>query len=197
MDDKDQTKWERFLNPMVLRENLIVASIYIAAYEVLKNSIIGRIRDFYTTGFDQAGMLVDPKYEKDVLARNRSPVYASLLWLRESGGIEDADIANFDQIRQCRNEIVHEITSLLWQGLKADWATRFTDMVNLLSKIERWWIVNVEIPINSDFGGEEIDEDAIIPGPIMGLRLLIDIALGAEEESRRYFDEFIRRTRGT
>ena len=43
MDNDSQAKWERFLDPEVLRPNLILASVYIAAFEVLKNSIIDRL----------------------------------------------------------------------------------------------------------------------------------------------------------
>lgn len=43
MDNNNQTKWERFPDPEVLRPNLILASVYIAAFEILKNSIIERL----------------------------------------------------------------------------------------------------------------------------------------------------------
>ena len=66
------------------------------------------------------------------------------------------------------------------------------NIIELLCKIEKWWILNVEIPTNPDFDGKEIDEDGIVPGPIMTLRLLPDIALGSEEESNFYYKEFIK-----
>ena len=47
---------------------------------------------------------------------------------------------------------------------------------------------------NPDFDGEEVDEKGIIPGVIIGLRVMMDIALGSDEESKRYLDEFIKRT---
>lgn len=76
---------------------------------------------------------------------------------------------------------------------KIDPIPLFSPMVDLLHKIEKWWIVNVEIPTDPDLVGKEIDEDAIIPGPIMTLRLLVDIALGTEEESEFFYKEFKRR----
>jgi hypothetical protein len=63
-----------------------------------------------------------------------------------------------------------------------------------LEKIERWWILNVEIPTDPDFDGGEVDEKGIVPGVLIGLRLMMDIALGSNEESRFYFDEFIKGT---
>ncbi len=38
---------EEFLNPEIMRERLISASIYIAAFESLKETIIEKIRFYY------------------------------------------------------------------------------------------------------------------------------------------------------
>ena len=34
----------------------------------------------------------------------------------------------------------------------------------------------------------------ILPGPVMGLQMLFDVALGSEERSRFYYDEFRKRS---
>ena len=61
MDAKVQPSWEDFLNPDVVRPVLISASIYIAGFEALKDAIIGRIRDFFSYGFDESGDKISPK----------------------------------------------------------------------------------------------------------------------------------------
>jgi hypothetical protein len=63
-------------------------------------------------------------------------------------------------------------------------------MVALLHKIERWWIVNVDAVY-------EVDERAVVGGRSIELKLLTEIALGSEEESRKYLDEYIRLIRPT
>ena len=60
MDPKIRRSWEEFLNPDVMRPHLIAASIYIAGFEALKDSVVGRIRDFFWTGFDESGDKIDP-----------------------------------------------------------------------------------------------------------------------------------------
>jgi hypothetical protein len=200
MDETVRNSWENFLNPDILRPNLIIAALYIAAFELLKSTIVERIRDFYTTGFDKSiqkdgGWLVDPKYQSQVLSRNRSPVYASLEWLKESQAVDDQDIAAFERVKECRNDVTHRITQVLSGGLPTDLPDRFGDILALVDKIGRWWVVNVEIPTNPDFDGQEIDEEGIVPGATMGLRLLLDIALGSEDRSRFYINEFLKRTR--
>src|SRR5215211_8958883 len=116
MDNDNQAKWERFLDPEVLRPNLILASIYIAAFEILKNSIIDRLRFFYVSGFDQNGDIILPEYKDEVLAKDRSLTYASLKWLREAKAITDDDIEKFTKAKECRNLLAHEITKMLMEG---------------------------------------------------------------------------------
>lgn len=200
MDETVRKSWERFLDPDVLRPNLITASLYIAAFELLKTMIIERLRDFYTVGFDRSkqkngGWIVDRDYQARVLSRNSSPLYASLDWLKESGAIDDQDISAFDRTKECRNKVAHDIAKLLSAGLPADLRDRFAEILALVDKIERWWIVSVEIPTNPDFDGEEIDESGVVPGSTMWLQVLVDVALGNEKESEFYLNDFMRRTR--
>lgn len=194
MDPELDKSWEQLLNRDVMRSRLISASIYIAGFELLKDSIIGRIRDFFCTGFDDNGEIVDPKYQSDVLGRNRSPLYASVDWLKEVGAIDDAEITALDRVKTCRNHLAHRILRFLdTEGMPPDFEKCFHEMVALLHKIELWWIKNVEIPTNPDFDGKEIAEDEILPGRILGLQLLCDIAVGPQERSQAYYDEIRKR----
>lgn len=193
MDDEVQRAWEEFLNPDILRGRLISASIYIAGFESLKDTVEERPRDFYCNGFDEKGDRIDP-YKTNVLHRNRSPVHASLDWLKEMGAIEESDVEAFVRMKNCRNALAHDLLSAVGsKGMPADFVECFQGMVALLTKIEVWWVKNVEIPINPDFDEEEIDMDKIMPGRVMALRLLFDIALGDEKTSRYYYDEFRKR----
>lgn len=191
MKEEVERSWERFLNPESLRANLMMAAIFVSVFEMLKDSIVSHIRNFFTNGFDENGAIVEETYESDVLARNKSVVFASLDWLRDEGVISNVDIELFKQVRNCRNEIAHEMMQVLTHGFTLERAEMFNQMVGLLDKIERWWIVNVEIPTNPDFDDAEIDEEGIIPGPLITIRLMIDIALsGGETASTWYFEQF-------
>jgi hypothetical protein len=187
VSDKNR-QLKNFLDPTVLRPNLVSASIYISAFEILKAAIVDQIKDFYTSGFDENGWIIDPKYQSKVLSKNRSPVYASLEWLKDVKAIDDTDVASFERAKALRNALVHEPQRSLFNGMPPEIGERFGEMVSLLSKIERWWIVNVEIATDPDLIDEEIDEKGIIPGSIMVLRALVDIALGSDGESKQYID---------
>lgn len=58
--------WERVLNPDVLRPSLLSATMFIAAFEILKDCIIDRVRDFYTLNWCDKNART-PEYEKEVL----------------------------------------------------------------------------------------------------------------------------------
>ncbi|MHB1421530.1 MAG: hypothetical protein ACYCX4_18455 [Bacillota bacterium] len=197
MDENVRKNWESFLNPDILRKNLITASIYLTAYEVLRDSIVNRIKDFYTDHYHPNKDEVDPKYISEVTSKNKDKTYASLSWLRQREAIDETDIDKFDKIKARRNKIAHELNQIIYKGLGDDLHNLFMDMISLLNKIEKWWIVNVEIPINQDISGREIDEDAIIPGPVISLQIMLNVAFGSEEESRSYLTEFIRLSGGT
>lgn len=193
MDDDVRISWENFLNPEILRTKLIVASLFITAFEILKGCIIGHIRDFFTNGFNENGLIVNEKYKIEVLNRNKSQLYASLAWLKDMNVINSDDIEKFDKIKQCRNELAHEMTKFITKRPKNDPLPLFSEIIDLLHKIEKWWILNVEIPTDPDLNDREINEEGIITESMITLRLLFDIALGSEEESKFYYNEFIKR----
>ena len=112
MDENQQKafdSWAKFLNPEILKSNLIAASLFLAAFEMLRSSVISPIRDFFSCGFDQNGPIVDPKYETKVLSLDKSPLRASLLWLKDMDVISLDDMLIVDRIREHRNQLAHEL----------------------------------------------------------------------------------------
>jgi hypothetical protein len=186
-------KWEEFLNPEVLRGKLIAASMYLTAFELLKDSIIDRVKGFYITGFDESDPTVSSTYNTEVLSLNKSRLYASLLWLKKQDAINDDDLATFEAVKTCRNGVAHELQRIVAGDLEGAFVEQLSALISLLRKIEIWWIVNFEIPINSDFDGAEIDESGIVPGVVLTIQLMFEIALGEPEKASYYLNEFERR----
>lgn len=191
MDEKVRASWERALHPETLKTNIITASIFSMAFEMLKNSIIGKIEGFFTNGFDENGVIVSPEYKEKVLALNRSPLYASLKWLQDMDTIDSKDLEKFEYIKRCRNTLVHEMLTFSSFGVDFDVTEAFEEMIALLRKIEIWWFENLEMAIDPEAYPEDLDLEQVIPGPVWSLQMIVDVALGPEEEARRYYDHFV------
>lgn len=179
-------QWEQLLTPAVMQEKLISASLYITAFELLKDSIIDRIRSFYMIGIDENGMVVDKEYEKVVLSRNKNPLQASLDWLVENQVVDAEDVESFKRIRTTRNLLAHELPAMVMGATNYQHTERFQELVALLKKIEVWWLVNMEIPANPDFDDQEIDEEGIVPGPVLMIQMMLEVLSGNEELLKHY-----------
>ncbi|MFQ2627703.1 hypothetical protein ACK3Y1_12540 [Aeromonas caviae] len=191
MDEKIKSSWERVLHPEILKTNIITASIFSMAFEMLKSSIIDKIETFHTNEFDENGMVVSPEYKEEVLSLNRSPLYASLIWLQDMHAIDDKDLEIFEHIKRCRNTLAHEMLTFASSGVDFNVAEAFEEMISLLRKIELWWFENLEMAIDPEAYPENLDLEQVIPGPVWSLQMLIDVALGPEEEAQKYYDHFV------
>ena len=191
MDEKVKASWERALHPETLKTNIITASIFSMAFEMLKSSIIEKIEGFFINGFDKKGPIVSPEYTEKVLTLNKSPLYASLRWLQDMDAIHDKDLEKFEHIKRCRNTLAHEMLTFASSGVDFDVSEAFEEMIGLLRKIEIWWFENLEMAIEPEAYPDDLDLEQVIPGPVWSLQMLIDVALGPEEEARKYYDHFV------
>lgn len=180
MNNYDES-WERFLDPEIVKPSLFMATMFITTFEILKNSVVDRIKDFFSDGWSAEGTTQSPEYKDKVLSRNKSVVYASLDWLHDQQAISDKDLKTFEQLKETRNVLAHQLFEVVTGQSKSNHTDQFPALVELLRKIEVWWIVNVEIPTNPDYSDAEIDEDGIVPGPILSLQMLLQVAGGSTE----------------
>jgi hypothetical protein len=174
--------WERFLDPDVLRPSLLSATMFITTFELLKDSIVDRVRDYYTLSWGDK-TATSPEYEQGVLTRDkkRRPLTASLDWLREHHAIDETDLQIFKSLTNIRNQLAHELFSVVTGQVPSEYESQFPALIGLLRKVEVWWIVNVEIPTDPDYDGKEIDESGITPGALISLQMLIEVASGKTE----------------
>lgn len=190
MDKDVRQSWEDLLNLDVLRPRLMRAAIFIVGFDLLKSAIIDRPRGFFDIGLSEDEQHLDPDYA-NLLARSLSPLYASLDWLQEHGAIDASDLEIFEKVKVCRNHLAHEMLNVLASvELPVEFDRTFNELVALLRKIEVWWIINFDLLANPDFDDRDVSPDDITPGPVAGLQLLLEVALGAPEQSRFYYETF-------
>ena len=172
--------WDKFLNPDVLKGNLITCSLYIATYEALRTSVIDRIKDFFTNGYGKDGPTVSQDYQDKVLSLNRSSFLASQLWLKEMGAIDADDVCSIHQILDHRNALAHDILRFLTETEVEVNINLMAEMYRIVSKIDRWWIREVDIPTNADYDGHEIADDDILSGTMICIQIMLHTATGED-----------------
>ncbi|NRB24461.1 hypothetical protein [Shewanella sp.] len=173
---------EDFFNPKVLRHQLISASLYVLFYESFKEELIDKLKFYYSLGSQETD-----DYKEDVKSRNKSPIYATLDWFKYMGAIDEVDLQQFEKIKKCRNKLSHELHSLIGaSGLPDDFDESFALLLSFKSKIYHWWIINVEVASDPEYMGKEINPDDFTHASTLMDKMMIDIALGTEEESNQY-----------
>ena len=191
VDKENIDKWLKFLDPENLKDNLMFSSLYIATFESFKDYVIEEVKFFFNKGFENGQYIFDPRYESSVKSKNKSQLLASLLWLKEMEAIDDSDIETFDILRTYRNKLSHELLNLLFEGLPTELPEKFIQLIKLRVKIEKWWVLNIEIPTNMDFDTEqEITEDDIMTSSQIFNQLILDMLSGDEKKASYYQNEF-------
>ncbi len=188
-DHRQQARraWAKFLDPEVLRSNLIVASIFLAAYETLRTSIIDRIRSFFTFEFRNGEWVAGGDYQTKCFALDKSPLRASLLWLKQMSAIDDADIARVDSIREHRNELAHDLPKFLGTADAEVNVQLLVGIYELVSKIDRWWIRYVDMSTDPEFDGREVADEDITSGNMLFMQVMLRTATG--EDSGALWEE--------
>lgn len=178
--------WEEALNPEIMRKLLISISMYITAFELLRETIIDNIRSFYAEGYDHNGPIIGKDYQDDFLSRNKSEVYASLNWFVENQVINTKDMESFEIIKKVRNRLAHELLHVFTRAETFNLAEEFNPLIELIRKMRVWLVVNVEVPTNPDYDGEEIDESGVIPSAVLSLQAILEVASGNSTLLEKY-----------
>ena len=189
--DRACRSWEKLLTPDALKANLVRASVYLASYELLKTVVVENPRRFFNMGHSPIGE-DSPAYKAEVIAQYPKDRFkASCLWFQKAEAIDGEDVATLEQIRAHRNEIAHELPKYLADS-QFGVNTQLLDSIYFMaSKIERWWIREVEMQVNSEF--DDADKDVIPDSKIQGgttimLDLIHKIIHGQDQELSQLLD---------
>ncbi len=184
---------EQFFNPENINISLKIISLYIAVYENFKSTIVNNVKYFYWSGIKD-GKEQFENYENEVLNKSQSKknktLRGTLQWLKDNNAINEEEHILFEKITDKRNQLAHNMSELIFNGLEADIIDLFTDMIKLFEKIEKWWIKEIEIPISGDFTVKEyenIDWDGVTSLNFAMLKIMSDIALRNTDEYLKIF----------
>jgi hypothetical protein len=135
---------------------------------------------------------VSDGYKKEVLSKSKYTDEATLLWFKESEAIDDSDIEKYHKIRRYRNELTHNMIEFLTLHNREFDENILNDLIDLYSKVEKWWFKYFELSVQPEILPDGADPDEVIPGPMLTIRLMLEIALEAEPTKGFYYKEFIK-----
>ena len=183
---KLKQKFEKVFNPKILRQNLIMASLFIAAFDNFKSNITNNVKYFYFSGYEN-GKEQFKDYEKKVLSKvvgnKNKEIRSTLLWLKKNQLIAQEDVDKFKEFTDIRNNFAHELTKMLSDGFPENIKEKYMEMITLFDNIERNWIINVEMEINQlDIPYENICWDGITSNNLEFIKIMTDVAINKNEE---------------
>lgn len=107
--------------------------------------------------------------------------HACCLWFKDQGAINGSDLTEIAKARKHRNEIAHELPKYI-SSIDHDVNKHILEsLVEVVKKIDVWWICEIEIPTSPDFEAadmENIDFENVIGGNSMFLSLILSIFEG-------------------
>ncbi len=185
----------QFLNPDILREKLILISLFIAVYENFKSTIVNNVKYFYWSGFVNGKELFD-NYEEHVLnlvkSKKNRQIKATVIWLKQVGAITEEDEQNLIKLTNMRNILVHDMSNILFGTFPEDLPEIYSIMLNLYDKVTRWWICEIEIPTNPDISPEQYDNicwDKVTSLNIEFLKIITDVAVNSADKYQQMYNE--------
>lgn len=182
--------WDKLLNPELLKQNLVQCSLFISGYEILRNAIVDRLHGFYANEFffneeGEAKAKVTAEYKEKVISLYpRDELHACCLWFQNHGAFDEQDLQKVSSIRKHRNYIAHEITKVISSDKHSVDHRIVANLIEIVQKIDIWWIKEVEVPTNPDFDSEyyeAIDWENVIGGNHMLLTLLMSLFHGDDQ----------------
>ncbi|KGM47443.1 hypothetical protein [Pseudooceanicola atlanticus] len=191
------SQWEDFLNPDVVRRRFATAGLYLVAHEMLVASIKEPIIEFFSEKWSEKKdwhfsdqyrrevLALDPKGKEDVLR-------GSISWLDKMEVIDTDDLKIIEELTCARNFFAHELRSVISTGEMPEFERLFPKIVYLVTKIDRWWVINVEMAVDENWADdEEVEPQNVTPGTTLLLQILEQVAIGEGEAAWELYRAFI------
>jgi hypothetical protein len=187
-------QWKNILDKDILKNTINMIALFITVYELLEDNIISKPKNFFT--ILECDEKAKQEYQRHVLSlydksafpeisSKNKELISSLIWFKNNGAIDDDDLKIFADSRSLRNKVTHKMLYTIAQGAEQI-VEQFALMYSLFSKIEKWWIMEIEVPINGDFEPDKIDQDGIMSGHMIILEIILDILAN---DSNSHFKE--------
>ena len=175
---------ENILNKDKLIERINYNALFILNFESLKDFLIDKVRDFFTSKYEvKGGELVgipDDKYNKEIRTLGKGSDDASLNWLKSMGAISEVEIDIYKKLKNIRDEITHEFYSTLYRPVEENDKMSLNTLISLFNKVDKWFINNLYVPSDESMINVDYDEKNVIGGQALLLSIINDAILNSD-----------------
>lgn len=188
--------WNNILNEDILKSNVNFAALFVLNFECLKDYIITQPKIFYSDFAIKDGELCceeTEEYKKQVRALEKNIENASLRWFMNAAAITQEDYDLYQELRERRNDITHELLKNLNNGFYETDAKLYVKLLELYQKIDKWWINEIEIPISGEVLPDKYDPEQVSGGQAMILSIINDINFDNNKERYKNLLEELRK----
>ncbi len=185
--------FKNILNPNTLKSNLILSSLYITFFESLKDYIVDKVKEFYLTGLEDNEFTYSSQYDEKItskITKKNKLLKVSLNWFVDCGAIEVDRVKEFDDLVDYRNFLAHEMSKFMFEGDFDVLEDKLEKLMKLQVDLDRWWILNIEIPTNPDFDNKNIEEENVISSSEILYKIIMEVLSGDEESAWKYYEEY-------
>lgn len=192
------TSFSNILDEDLLHATMHILALYILVWEAFKKMVIELPKSFFCINpfFDANGQLKYPEseeYQEEIRLKGKDLLGSSLRWFVSLQAITDDDVEKVLQIRKRRNEFVHEMNKILFEGISETDCQLFVSLLALYRKIDVWWIKNVVIDSNTLLDSvDEIKEDETCNGQAIIIEIMLNVALGNATKYKELREMIIR-----
>lgn len=178
-----------------LRETLSFLALFITIYENFVETIVGRVESFLCFELDRfqngkikfkpsdiykediKNKIVDEKGNKDILK-------ATMLWFLDMKAITQDEYDLFLELKERRNSFVHDMADHVWHGVTEKDIQSLVNLLKLSSKLDKWWINEIEISISGKYDLNEEEKKDVISFNLLVFGQMIQTLFGDETSSK-------------
>lgn len=173
----------KIMNSGLVRKYLNNASLFLLSWELMKSAIVDSIRDFYTSGYANGKFIVSDTYNTEMKRLDPKNIFkASNLWSKENWILTEKDLETIEELNLKRNNIAHRLAYILSEDEEDISYDDILRIGAIATKVDRWWIMNVEIPTNGELDPEWVDESSVFSGRTMLINFLLNEHLITTQE---------------
>jgi len=172
----------KLLNDELVKANLSISSLIVTSYELLQSIVTNKIKYFLCVEYELIDGEMKLKESDDYLRiknqkhpelnGSKNLYVSSCKWLLSEDCITEEDYHVLQEIRLYRNKLVHQLPNFIIDDNISIDILIFDKIKASIEKIEKWWILFFEIPVNPDFDNQEISEEDISSGIIILINYL-------------------------